>query len=426
MLHPTTKMELVNNMLSKTDDEHLQKMNPMSSYHRHVLSSILPDLEQIYSCLQEKNNILEKENQALRKKVELLMNDSERLKEEHLKVQSVLKNRELLGIQLVHSRNEVQVLGWKLSAQNKDLKWKRNQNELLREEVESLKKALQTAKQKAVSQRAEQQKLKNQLEQVVKESDQLSKKWLHCYSKCSELSDRITAQQSSLNKKDNQYKEQIKQIHNLKTENQKLERERRFFENEANGVKCRLQRCEEELRMQREQLTECTGSCFFETQIVERTVIPKQKRPLIRKPTREVPAQKVESLQKELCSQNQELKRTQTLCEELRQSLTQTSVQLQQCKATLRDRKEKLKALTAERDVYRQKAEKLQKEWEVHRKEKLSEKLKKWATKNVKQVQPLCGGQPDQSYFSLSKSYHQRLCSKAQMEPGYMIIGSKI
>lgn len=57
-------------------------------------------------------------------------------------------------------------------------------------------------------------------------------------------------------------------------------------------------------------------------------------------PSQDVPLQKLESSQKEVLSQAKELRKTQKLCEELKQNLTRVFFQLQQCQAVVREQKQ--------------------------------------------------------------------------------------
>lgn len=355
-------MECLKAATFDSDDKNLQKAGPMSAYHHYVLSSILPDAEREYMRVQKKNKALEKENELLKNKVDFLMTDAEQFKAERQKIHKVTKNRDHLRNQLMHCKNELLVLGKKMGIQQTDLKRGRKQNETLKEELESVKKELQSLKKGVIIQRTEQQNLKERLDQVMKEKDGLNDKWMHCQSECSELCDKIIIQQSSLTRKDSQCKEQVKEIHYLKLENQKLEKERSIMENDAEDQKRELQKCEEELHTQREKLRESKRCRIVGGQLGKRIVILQQRPQMFRKPSQEVPCQKIESLQKELHTQTEELRKTQKLCEELKQNLTQVAAQFQLCQVTIRNQKEKLKAVTAEKNMYRSVTEKLGKE----------------------------------------------------------------
>lgn len=414
-------MECLKNVASEANDKDSHKTDPMSAYHRHVVSTILPGVEQEYTRMQSKNKHLEKENEVLKKKVESLMTDAEQLKTKHQRVNSVILERDHLKSQLMNCKNELLVLGKKIRIQQTDLRREHKQTEDLKQEVQSVKKELQSVKKQAINQRTQQQQLKEYLEQVVKDRDDLNDKWLQCQTECSELGEKINSQQSSLNKKDCQCKEQVRQIHLLKQEKQKLEKVRGFLENEADSQKRALKRCEEELQLQKEKFRE-SEACRN-----TRIVIIKQKPQAVRKSSQDVPLQKIEALQKELLAQTEELRRTQKLCEELKQKLTKMSVQFLQCKVTLRGRKEKLQAVTAQRNMYKSETEKMQKLLAAAKKPRLGEKLCHWASKKKKDMK-LSSVVKSKQYHcpppSPKQSHLPTTCS--QVESKLMIIGTRI
>lgn len=139
--------------------KHLPKPDRMSSYQHYVLSTILPEAEQEYIHLQKKNQALEKENEALKKKVEFLMTGTEQFNGERQRIHNVVKNRGQLKKQAMLCKNELSVLGKKIGIQKMDLKRQCKQNEDLKQELESVKKDRQSAKQTAAKQRAWQEKL---------------------------------------------------------------------------------------------------------------------------------------------------------------------------------------------------------------------------------------------------------------------------
>lgn len=128
-------------------------------------------------------------------------------------MQSVVKNRDHPRNQLVQFKNQVSVLGKKIKIQKTDLRMEHKQNQVLKQELVSVKVLLQSAKQQGACQRAEHQRLKEQLKQVSKERDSLNDKWLCCQHECSELCDSYVLsaiQQSSFNRKDSECKEQTR------------------------------------------------------------------------------------------------------------------------------------------------------------------------------------------------------------------------
>lgn len=208
-----------------------------------------------------------------------------------------------------------------------------------------------------------------------------------------------------------------------------------------NDQRRELQKCEETLHTQKEKLKESKRCRAIGDKIRKKLLIIQQnpRVSLIRKPSGEVPLSKIESLQKELLTQTEELRKTQKRCEELKQSLTQVAVQFQQCRATVRDQKEKLKAVTAERNMYRNVTEKLGLELADIKKEQRIEKLRKTAGKRTKKVKLSSGAQSSESHLppvsprlqpktgDKFKSTHLLpTSSKVQEQSQLRIIGTKL
>lgn len=401
------------------DDKHSHKTGPMSAYHHYVLSSILPDAEREYLCTKKKNKVLEKENEVLRKKVDFLMTDAEQFKAERQKIQKVIKNRDHQRTQLLHCKNELSVLGKKMAIKEMDLRRLHKQTEAQKEELESTKTELQSVKQGAVAQRAEQLHLKERRDQVIKERDGLNDMLQRCKNESSELRDKISNQQSTMKKRVSQCIEQMKQIHLLKLENQTLQKERGIIDGDAEVQRRELRKCEEELHTQKEKLKETKRLHALEDQIGKKILIIQQKPYTLKKPSPEVPLQKVESLQKELLAQTEELRKTQKRYEELLEKLTKVAAQFLQCQVTVRDQKEKLKAVTAERDMYKSKTEKLGIELADVKKGHRSEKQRNRAAKRIKKVKLSTGDR-------LKVSHPPPITSKVQMLSELSIVGTKL
>ncbi|XP_033973049.1 cilia- and flagella-associated protein 58-like [Trematomus bernacchii] len=397
------------------DENNLHKTGPVSAYHHYVLSSILPDAQQEFLCMQKKNKALEKENEIFKKKVESLVTDCEQFKAERQRIHNVIKNRDHQRNQLLHCKNELSALGKKMAFQQTELKREHKQNETVKEELESVKKELQSVKQGAFTQRTEQQHLKQQLDQVVKERDILNDALLRCKLECSELREKICYQQSSANKKDCQCKKQMKEIHFLNLEKQTLEKERCITESNAEEQKQELRKCEKDLQTQKEKFKE---SKKMQEKGKKIAIIQESPRK-IKQPRQKVPHPKVQSLQKELLAQAEELRATQKLCEELKKKVTEVAVQFEQCQATIRDQKEKLKAVTAERNMYRSLTETLGTELVDIKKAQRSEKQLNKATKRAKKVKV-----PSEEK---SKGSHlPPTSSKVQMQSDLRIMGKKL
>lgn len=312
----------------------------MLTYHHYVSSPILPDAEREYLCMEKTPKALQKENEAFKKESEIhkkkgafLTSDAEQFKAERQRVPKVIRNRDHQRNQLMHCKNELSVLGKKIGIQEMDLRRGHKQNEALKEELQSMRKELQSVKQAAVKQRTEQQNLKEQLDQVVKERDGLNDKWQRCKNECSEL--------------------QLK-----------------------------FKRCR------------TVGDLVGKNKLL---IQQKPSTPLIRKSSQVLPLPSTESLQNELLTQNEELRKTQKLCEELKQSLTQMAVYVQQCRVTVRDQKERLKAVTAERNMYKSEMEKLAMELTDIKMMHRSEKQWNKATRRTKKVKLSSGDKSSQS-----------------------------
>lgn len=400
------------------DDKHLHNTGPMSAYQHYVMSSILPDAEREYICTKKKNKLLEKENEVLRKKVDFLMTDAEQFKAEWQKIQKVSKNRDHQRTQLLHCKNEFSTLGKKMAIKETDLRRLHKQTEAQKEELESMKTELQSAKQAAVAQRAEQLHLKERLDQVIKERDGLNDVLLRCKNECSELRYKISNQQSTMNKRVSQCKEQMKQIHLLKLEKQTLQKERGIIDGDA-VQRRELRKCEEKIHTQKQKLKETKRLCALEDQIGKKILMIQQKPYTLKKSSPEVPLQKVESLQKELLAQAEELRKTQKRCEELLVKLTKVAAQFLQCQVTVRDQKEKLKAVTAERDMYKSQTEKVGIELIDIKKGHRSEKQRNRAAKRIKKVRLSTGDR-------LKVSHPPPITSKVQMQSELSIVGTKL
>ncbi|XP_039985419.1 golgin subfamily A member 6-like protein 22 [Xiphias gladius] len=246
---------------------------------------------------------------------------------------------------------------------------------------------------------------------------------------------KMTIQQSNLNMKDGQCKEQMKQIHLLKLEYLKLEKERVIIESDAEDQRRKLQKCEEELQTQKEKLKESKICRAVEDHIGKKIVILKQRPQTIRRPYQDVPLQKIESLQKELLTQTEELRKTQKQCEGLKQSLAQVGEQLQQCQVTVRDQKEKLEAVKAERNMYKRETEKLGKELADIKKVQRIKKQQNRVARRTKKVKLSSGDKSSQSHLSpvspklrlkTGQSHPQTVSSEVQVQSELRIVGTKI
>lgn len=330
------------------------KERPRSAYHQYLLSSILPEAEKEFSHIRNENKVLKKENELLRMKLEALVTATDQFKAEKQRVHRVSKTRDQQKSELIHCRSELVVLVEKIKILETELRRRNKENEDLKEELESTKKKLQSVKKDAVNQRAEQQNLKEQLDQVIKDRDGIRDTWQRCKTECSELRNKISNQQSSLTIKDSKCSEQVKRIHLLEEEKERLEKELSIQKNDAAQQRRALDKCEEKLHDSR--------TCLLLQQKMGRRIVINRHNPhppLLGKPTQQVPLQKIQSLQNELVTETEERRKAEEQCVELKRSLTQISVQFQQCQGTVRHQREKLQAVTAQRNMYQSEAEKL-------------------------------------------------------------------
>lgn len=340
--------------ISEERDEYFHEAEPTTAHRRRVVSSNPPDAQLERLLAEKKDNALEMENKVLKRKVELLMTEVERFKAD-----KAIRNGDHQKNQLLHCRHELSVLVKKMGLQGKELRRASSLNEALREELESAKKKLQSAKQRAVGQRAEQHHLKERLDQAVRERDGLNVTLLHCRKGCSELRDTISERQSSANKKDGHCKRQTKEIHLLKLENQQLERERGMAGGDAEGWRRELRKCEEELHALKEKLEESRKVRAIGDDMGKEILIVQQRSHGVRRPGQEAPPRQLESVRKELLDRTEELRKARELCEELKEKLTEVAARCQLSQAAARDLREKIKSVTAQRNMYRGLTEKL-------------------------------------------------------------------
>ncbi|XP_068427741.1 cilia- and flagella-associated protein 58-like [Clinocottus analis] len=296
--------------------------------------------------------------EVLRSKMALLMNDAKQFKAEQQRINKVIRDPDYQKSQLLHCKQELLVLRKKMGLQGNELRRESRLNEALKVELESARKELRSAKQRASDQRAERQRLKERLDQAIKERDGLRSALLRGKKECSELRDKLSSQLSSANRKDGEYKRQASEVHLLKLEKQTLEREKSAVDSDAEGWKQALRRCEEELHAQKEMLEESKRCRDAEGHHGKKILFIPQKCHGIKRSGQEVvPLRQFESLQRELLARTEELRKARQLCEELKRKLTEMGPRLQYCQATVREQKEKLKAVTAERNMYRSRTE---------------------------------------------------------------------
>lgn len=336
-------MENVHTVTFAFQDKHVRNAGPVTAYHHHILSSVLPDFEHQHQPLEKKDKVLESNNDLLKRKNVSLMAEAERFKAERQRFEKLVDQQRK---ELIQHKDELSVLVKKIKIQNTDLRRSHKQNEDLKEKLDSTKKELQLLKQSSVAQRAEQQKLKVQLDQVIKERDNLNSRWCSSKTECSKLRDKIISQKLSMNKSEIQCKKMTKEIQLLKLENEKLRREMGIKEKDAAYQTRVLRKCEDQLQRQNTKLRDQQVCQEIGTKNGERIIVVYVKPlPEIKNPSQQELLRWNESLQKELLTQNKELRKTL--------KLTQVAVQFQTCQAAARDQKDQLKAVTAQRNMYK-------------------------------------------------------------------------
>lgn len=378
-------MEVLQNLKVKVQDKRIRKEVILSPYQHHVLSHVLPEVDRELVHLRSKNITLEKEKKDLLKKVEHLIIDTNTQKTDQEKAAKVLQNREVLRGQLAQCKIQMEEMARKIYLQGNDLKKEHRKNEVLKQELESLKKELQFVKQQAANQRAEQQTVRDQLEHLIKDREILCGKLLDLQNDCSDLRGKINSQQSNLTRKKNENLEEKRQTQLLRLENQKLERERSFLVNEVEETKQEVRRFEEQWT-ERRKLEKTLSQRSFENMAAERTSIIQQKS---KWKLKQMPP---EYMQLELIKQAKELRRSQRLGEELKRNLQHLALQYQQSQAALKLHKEKLRAAISQRNAFQTDMERMQCEMTVVQKDKLTDKFKNWAMKRNKAMKMSCEG----------------------------------
>ncbi|XP_076017313.1 cilia- and flagella-associated protein 58 [Genypterus blacodes] len=243
-------------------------------------------------------------------------------------------------------------------------------NEALKGELQLMKQQLEKTKQRADNQKAEQQNLqkivadadaeqirqKKQLEQVIRERDNLGKQLLHSNDERTLLCEKIRIQHSILAKGDFHYNQRMEDIDLLKLEIKRLRRKRNILDKtvpRAEDLRGEL------FHLQRELLRERTRNSILEEQL-KPINIHRWRQLEGSDPDKYELIQKIQSLQKRLIAKTQELEESELLLQEkerlyvdlkhilARQPGPEAAEQLQQCHWSIREKNKKLKALKAE------------------------------------------------------------------------------
>ncbi|KAM7374887.1 hypothetical protein PAMP_007521 [Pampus punctatissimus] len=314
-----------------------------------------------------------------------------KLKQQENLLESVVSERNLYSKNLIEAQEEIAEMKRKMKTMNnqvtrlrdeitgKELALAKDQqeqkrlekdNEALKGELQMIKLQLEEKKQRVDSQKAEQQKLqkiiadgdaeqirqKKQLEQVIRERDNLGKQLLHRNDERALLYEKIRIQQSILSKGDFHYNQRMEDIRLLKLEIKRLQRKKNILDKTVPNTED-LRR--ELFHLQRELLRERTRTSVLEEQL-KPINIHRWRRLEGSDPGKYELIQKIQSLQKRLITKTQELEERELLLQEkeklyvelkhilARQPGPEAAEQLQQCQWTIRERTKKLKALIAE------------------------------------------------------------------------------
>ncbi|KAK7904283.1 hypothetical protein WMY93_016890 [Mugilogobius chulae] len=364
---------------------------------------------QIIQQLERERDRYINETSSLMNKVQVKINDVEvkemeifdwkkkvtesecKLKQQENLLESLVTERNLYSKNLIEAQEEVSEMKRKMKTMNQQVSRLRDEitgkeqtiakeqqehkrldkdNEALRVELQTMKVQLDETKQEVDKQKTEQHKLqkiisdadteqalqKKQLEQVIRERDNLGKQLLRRNDERALLYEKIRIQQSVLSKGDFHYNQRLEDIRLLKLEIKRLRRKKSILDKSIPNT--------EELRqelfhLQRELLRERTRSSILEEQL-KPINIHRWRRLEGSDPDKYELIQKVQSLQKRLIAKTQELEERELLLQEkeklyvelkhvlARQPGPEMAEQLQQCRWTLRERTKKLKLLIAE------------------------------------------------------------------------------
>ncbi|KAK1882426.1 Cilia- and flagella-associated protein 58 [Dissostichus eleginoides] len=297
-----------------------------------------------------------------------------KLKQQENLLESVVSERNLYSKNLIEAqvtrlRDEITGKELALTKDQQEHKRLEKDNETLKGELQLMKLQLEETKQRVDSQKAEQLKLqkiiadadaeqiqqKKQLEQVIRERDNLIKQLLHRNDERALLYEKIRIQQSILSKGDFHYNQRMDDVRLLRVEIKRLRRKKRGQDEEDEVTN----KARELFHLQRELLRERTRNSVLEDQL-KPINIHRWRRLEGSDPGRYELIQKIQSLQKRLITKTQELEEHELLLQEkeklyvelkhilARQPGPEAAEQLQQCQWILRERTKKLKALIAE------------------------------------------------------------------------------
>uniref|UniRef100_A0A3Q4AT91 Cilia- and flagella-associated protein 58 central coiled coil domain-containing protein n=1 Tax=Mola mola TaxID=94237 RepID=A0A3Q4AT91_MOLML len=304
--------------------------------------------------------------------------------QEHL-LETVVSERNHLSKNLIEAQEEIAEMKRMMKTMNNQVQRLRDEitgNDLivytvcarpslyLQVEVQMLKLQLEETKQQVESQKTEQHQLrkiiadadaeqihlKMQLEQVFRERDNLGRQLLRRNDECALLHEKISIQQSLLNKGEFQYNQRVEDIRLLKLEIKTLLRKNSMLDRNLPNTED-LRR--ELFHLQRELVRERTRKGVLEEQL-KPINIHRWRHLEGSDPGKYELIQRITSLQKKLIAKTQELEERELLLQEkdklyveLKQTLARhpgpkAIEELQQCKWTLREKTKKIQVISSE------------------------------------------------------------------------------
>ncbi|XP_037605427.1 cilia- and flagella-associated protein 58 [Sebastes umbrosus] len=295
---------------------------------------------------------------------------SKNLIESQEEIAEMKRKMKIMNNQVTRLRDEITGKELALAKDQQEHKRLEKDNEALKGELQLTKLHLEETKQRVDSQKAEQQKLekfiadadakkvqrKKQLEQVIREQENLGKQLVHRNDERTLLYEKIRIQQSILKKGDFRYTQQMDDVRLLKLEIMSLRRKKNILDKAVPNTED-LRR--ELFHLQRELLRERTRNSVLEEQL-KPINIHRWRRLEGSDPGKYGLIQKVQSLQKRLIAKAQELEEHELLLQEkeklyvelkrimARQPGPEAAEQLQHCQWTIRERTKELKVLIAE------------------------------------------------------------------------------
>ncbi|XP_068600277.1 cilia- and flagella-associated protein 58 [Brachionichthys hirsutus] len=314
-----------------------------------------------------------------------------KLKQQENLLESVVSERNLYSKNLIEAQEDISEMKRKMKIMNnqvtqlrdditgKELALARDQqehkrvekdNEALKVELHLMKAQLEESKQHVDSQKAEQQKLqkilteadneqmlqKKQLEQVIRERENLGKQLLQRNDERALLYEKIRIQQSILSKGHFHYSQRMEDSRLLKMEVKRLRRKKSILDKNVPDMED-LRR--ELFHLQRALLRERSRNSVLQEQL-KPINIHRWRRLEGSDPSKYELIQKIQSLQRRLIAKTQELEERELLLQEKeklyvelkhilsRQPGPEAAEQLQRCRWTIRERTKKLQALIAE------------------------------------------------------------------------------